>query len=298
MDRIGHSIPAACFLRWTFSKPLWACAMKIEDVSGKNIYITGGSSGIGLSAAIKFAAGGANLLILARRAETLKSALAQIEASRMSADQRIDSRQLDVSDHEAVSSVLGRAATEFGVPDVLINSAGVSKPTYFEDLDYESFDQIIKINLYGTRNTVFTLAPLMKEKGGMIVNVSSIAGFIGVFGFTGYSASKFGVIGFSEALRSELKPFNVTVSVLCPPDTDTPMLHQENKIKPVETAAISETANIMSADAVADALVRGIKKDAFMIIPGFDGKMTFLGKRFLPGIIESVIDRTIKKCRK
>lgn len=138
----------------------------------------------------------------------------------------------------------------------------------------------------------------MKKKGGIIVNVSSIAGFIGVFGFTAYSASKFGVIGFSEALRSEFKQFNINVSVLCPPDTDTPMLHKENIGKPVETAAISESAKIMSADAVADAIIKGMQTNKFMIIPGFDGKFTFVAKRFLPGIIEWMIDRTVRKSQK
>ncbi len=138
----------------------------------------------------------------------------------------------------------------------------------------------------------------MKKKGGLIVNVSSIAGFIGVFGFTAYSASKFAVIGFSEALKSELKQHNISVSVLCPPDTDTPMLIKENKIKPAETAAISESAKIMSPEAVADELIKGMKKNKFMIIPGFDGKFTFLGKRLLPGIVEKIVDRIIRKSHK
>ncbi len=268
------------------------------DFNGKNIYITGGSSGIGLSAANKLAAKGANILILARRKDVLETATAEIETFKSSSTQKIQARQLDVSDNEQVTTVLKESVTAFGEPDILINSAGISMPAYFEDIDDDAFDRIIRINLHGTRNTVFALAPHMKKKGGIIVNVSSIAGFVGVFGFSAYSASKFGVIGFSEALRSEFKQHKINVSVLCPPDTDTPMLHEENKSKPVETAAISESAKIMSADAVTDALIKGMGQNKFMIIPGFDGKFTFLAKRFVPGVVEWMIDRTVRKCRK
>jgi short-subunit dehydrogenase len=135
----------------------------------------------------------------------------------------------------------------------------------------------------------------MKEHGGYIVNVSSIAGFIGLFGYTDYSASKFAIIGFSEALRSELKRYGITVSVLCPPDTDTPGFHEENKTKPEETKAISGSAKLMQPDEVARALLSGMRKEARHIIPSFDGKLIFLLKRLLPGLVEFVMDSTIKK---
>ena len=92
------------------------------------------------------------------------------------------------------------------------------------------------------------------KKGSHVINVSSIGGFIGVFGFTAYSASKFGLIGLSEALRGELKPRGIAVSVLCPPDTDTPGMARENKTKPDETHAISGNVKLMSAENVAKAL--------------------------------------------
>ena len=105
----------------------------------------------------------------------------------------------------------------------------------------------MKINLYGARNAIAALLPHMRNQGGHIVNVSSIAGLIGVFGYTDYCASKFGLIGFSEALRSELDSQGIMVSVLCPPDTDTPGLAEENLTKPPETLAVSESACVMPA---------------------------------------------------
>jgi short-subunit dehydrogenase len=138
----------------------------------------------------------------------------------------------------------------------------------------------------------------MKDRGGYIINVSSIAGFIGVFGYTDYAAAKFGVVGFSEALRSELKKYNIAVSVLCPPDTDTPGFAEENKTKPEETKAISSTARLMKAEDVAKALLKGMKKQEFIIIPNFDGKFTYIMKRLLPGLVEMVTDSQVKSVQK
>jgi len=139
---------------------------------------------------------------------------------------------------------------------------------------------------------------LMKTQGGYIVNVSSIAGIIGVFGLTDYCASKFAIIGFSEALRSELMPHNIMVSVLCPPDTDTPALEVENRTKPIETHAISENAGLMQPEEVAKALVKGIQKKQSLIIPGIEGKFSCLVKRLAPNLVEWVMDRSIRRVQK
>jgi 3-dehydrosphinganine reductase len=273
--------------------------MNKREFDGNNIYITGGSSGIGLAIAKAFTKRGGNVIIFARDTKRLESALEEIKGSKISEDQSFSHMALDVSDHDDVNTTMERAVREFGIPDVLVNSAGGAYPNYFEDIPYERFDQMLTTNLYGTRNTVVSLAPFMKEaREGHIVNISSMAGFIGVFGYTAYSASKFAVIGFSEALRSELKPYNIKVSVLCPPDTDTPQLHEENKTKPPETTAIAGNAGIMSADAVADALIGGMEKGTFMIIPGLEGKFIYLAKRLFPSLVNYVMDREVAKVKK
>jgi 3-dehydrosphinganine reductase len=191
--------------------------------------------------------------------------------------------------------VLSGAVKDFGVPDILINSAGISYPQKFEDTDYKKFDDIVKVNLYGTWNTINVLLPFLKQKKGYIVNVSSIAGFVGVFAMTSYSASKYAVIGFSEALRSELKPCEVNVAVLCPPDVSTPMLEKSNQIKPEECKAISEGADLMTPEAVAEVLVKALAKDDFLIIPNASGRFTHLMKRLFPGVTEWIVDGKIRE---
>ncbi|HOA36020.1 MAG TPA: SDR family oxidoreductase [Bacillota bacterium] len=269
-----------------------------KHFEGKNVYITGGSSGIGLSAAKQLAALGANILIFARTKERLEAAAADIGKHCLSEAQRVSALQIDVGDNENVNTVMSRAVLEFGPPDLLINCAGRAYPHYFEKIGYEQFDQTMKTNLYGIWNTTAALVPEMKKRGGCIVNVSSIAGFIGIFGYTAYCASKFGVIGFSEALRSELRSYGIRVAVLCPPDTDTPGFAAENKTKPEETKEASKGAKLMPPDEVARQLIIGIKRGRHIIIPGLDGKITWRIKRFFPALVDAVLNSQIKKVQK
>lgn len=257
----------------------------------KTAYVIGGSSGIGLETAKLLATAGARVIIFARNVDKLQVAQQAIDAGGRG---RSGYLSVDVTDHERVQAVMADARTQFGPPHLLINSAGRGSAYYFHDIDHAEFDRTLKINLYGTWNATAALAEHMPS-GGHIVNVSSIAGFVGVFGFTGYSAAKFGVVGFSEALRSELKPLGIRVSVLCPPDTDTPGLHTENLTKPAETMKISAGARLMQPDQVAQALIRGLRKNRFMIIPGFDGKLTYYAKRLVPCLVRAIMDWDIKK---
>ena len=264
---------------------------------GKTAYIFGGSSGIGLETGKLLATAGAHVFVFARTAEKLQAAAKAIAACAFGENQRFGCLPVDVTDPARVAAAIGSAIDRFGIPDLLVNSAGRGSAYYFQDISYAEFDRTIKINLYGTWNTVAALAGYMRP-GSHIVNVSSIAGFVGVFGFTGYTAAKFGVIGFSEALRGELKPRGIRVSVLCPPDTDTPGFHEENRTKPEETRKISANARLMQPEQVAQALIRGLRKNRFMIIPGLDGKLTYYGKRLFPWLVSAIMDWDVKKVQK
>ena len=176
--------------------------------------------------------------------------------------------------------------------------AGRAIPRRFEDVSVAQLDETMRINFFGTWNTIAALLPAMRERGGHIVNVSSIVGFLGIFGYTDYAASKFAVIGFSEALRSELKPYGIAVSVLCPPDTDTPGLAAENRTKPEETAAISAGAKLMQPDDVARALLRGMERGKFLIVPGFEGKLARVVHCLAPWLVTRIVDRTVRKVQR
>ena len=270
----------------------------MKTFQDRNVYITGGSSGIGLTTAKLLAAEGANVLILSRSRDRIDHALGEIKERRKSEEQRVSGMQLDVSRNDQVNLVMANAVEEFGAPDLLINSAGKAIPRPFEEISYEQLDDIMRTNFYGAWSTIHALLPHMKKKGGgHIVNVSSMAGFIGVFGYADYGASKFAMMGLSETLRMELRQYNIRVSVLCPPDTDTPGYDLENRTKPPETWAIGETAKLIEPEVVAGALLKGIRKERYMILANAEGWLVYLTKRYTPFVLEWMLDRAVRKAQ-
>ena len=271
--------------------------VKVTEFQGKNVYIVGGSSGIGLAAGELLAGRGANVIIFARGRERLEGAMERIAARGKSGGQRFAFKQLDITRRGEVDRVMAEAVDEFGPPDILINSAGRALPDYFEDISYEQLDDSMKLHLYGNWNTIKALLPHLKQRQGHLVNVCSVVGFIGVFGYSDYAASKFALMGLTEVLRSELKPHRVGVSILCPPDTDTPGFEVENRNKPPETVAVSEGGGLLQPEQVAEALIKGMEKGRFIILPG-SAKTVYLLKRHLPRLVDLVMDRQVKKVQR
>jgi len=262
----------------------------------RQAFITGGSSGIGYAIAKHLVARGVDVTIAARQVDRLRSACEGLQKI-ASGDSRVETIELDITNREQVADAVESMDAAGKVPDLLVNCAGMSYPDYFDKFDSAVFDQTITVNLTGTWNMLRAMVPLMGP-GSRVVNVASVSGLVGTFGYTAYSASKFGLVGLSEALRNELSIRGIGVTVLCPPDTDTPQLEQENRTKPYETKVISGNAGILSPEQVAISLFRGIKRRKFIIVPGLMGKITFLVKRFFPGLVYSIIDADAKKAHR
>ncbi len=242
--------------------------------SGKNILISGGSSGIGFALAKKFIRAGANVSLLARRKALLDSACRDLEAFRTSGEQVIDAFAADVSEFHSLEKVFSQIHTSF---DVLINCAGIAYPGEFINLDIKIFEDVMNINYLGTVNlTKLVLPGMLEKRSGYIVNVSSLAALVGIYGYTAYAPSKYAVRGFSRCLRAELKAYGIDVSVVFPPDTDTPQLAFEHSIIPEITRKINSTGSVMSPDKVAEAVLRGISRRQFTIVPGWEGKLLYL----------------------
>ena len=265
----------------------------------KSVLITGGSSGIGLALARQLVVQGAHVCLLARDLQKLENARQQLETLRVNAQQRIAVLAADVSDNASLSPVLSNWIAADGVPDILINSAGVARPGYFEELTEEIFRWMMDVNYHGTVNTIRCVLPgMIARKSGQIINFSSIAGVIGVFGYTAYGGSKYAVRGFSDALRAEMKPKGIRVSIVFPPDTDTPQLAWEDQFKPFETRSISGTAKPISADKVAAAVLKAAARGKYAIAPGFEaGYMYFAGTR-LGGLIYPIMDAMVRSAQK
>lgn len=240
------------------------------DFKGTNVIVTGGSSGIGKATAKLLSGEGANVFIIARDQKKLDQALQEIEAEEVSPDQRFAAFSADVRNYEEVEAAIAAIVEAAGLPDGLINSAGITYPGYFEEIPLEVFHDLMDTNYFGTLYAIRAVLPFLTERGGgFIVNISSGAGIVSYFGFTAYSASKFAVRGFSDALRDELKPKGIFVSVVFPPDTDTPQHRFEQKLLPPETRAISGTVKPMRPEQVAKDILDGVRKEKYLIMPGF-----------------------------
>jgi 3-dehydrosphinganine reductase len=269
------------------------------NLNGKCAVVTGGSLGIGRAITSHLARRGASVFLIARRQDPLKTAVSDLKNEAIGASQKFGYYVADVSSLAAVQEAFRAAEAECGPPTVLVNSAGFSLAGYVEKLPISDIETEIKVNYLGTVYSVKQVVNgMIERREGWILNISSLAGLKGIFGYTGYSASKFAVIGFSEALRSELRPYGVKVSVLCPPDVATERVLNDTRDRPIEMLRISEGAKMMQPDDVARVAVRGMEKGSRIIIPGFSGKMLYIANRIAPQLIDAFLNRTIDKIRK
>lgn len=270
----------------------------------QHVIITGGSSGIGRAMAQLFVRHGAHVSLLARRREPLDETLAELAELRCSESQRLEARSVDVSDLEKIDEAVQSLMADGYPVDILVNAAGMVHCGYFENTSMADFYRTIEVDLYGTVNAVKAVVPTMIErKKGHIVNFSSVLGFAASFGYTAYCAAKFGVRGFSDALRHELKPYGIHVSCVFPQDTDTPQLYQERQMQPLEARRISEGANrAMKPQRVARTVIRDIARRRKYILPGLKIKLffpVFDGPQFLSGFFAwYFIDRIVARVRR
>jgi 3-dehydrosphinganine reductase len=270
-----------------------------EMFAGMQAVVTGGSSGIGLACAEALAARGAHVAIIARDPAKLERAKTTVESARQSDSQRVLTASADLSDLEATRAAFETLAAGGFVPDILLNSAGVILPGEFATMPFEHLERNMACGYWTVVNPCRVVVPGMIERQrGQIVNVSSVAGFLGIYGYTGYAAAKYAVLGFTEALRFELLPHGITVSVVLPPDTDTPALDTERTMRPAETEAIAGNIKAIAPARVAEEVIRGLERRRFHIIPGATSRFYFRLKGLLPEVFFWIVDADIRKARR
>jgi 3-dehydrosphinganine reductase len=137
----------------------------------------------------------------------------------------------------------------------------------------------------------------MEARAGHISFISSLVLYFSIVGYAAYAPSKFAVVGFAEILRHELKPYDINVSVLYPPDTDTPGFEKENETKPEETTIISETGKLRNPKKIAQVYAKGLLKNKFHITT-IEGKLLFYVSRLAPQLLHTFLDWEHKKARK
>ena len=228
----------------------------------RHAFITGGASGLGLGIADALAERGVSVTIADIDAESA----ANVVASRGS---RFRSAVLDTRDREAWLKAKSEAQAALGPVDILINNAGIApNGRGFADMDPESFDRILDINLFGVYNGVWAFAADLQQRGrGHIVNTSSQAGLTAtIVGVGAYSVAKFGVTALSESLRAEMAPYGVGVSVLFPGYVQTNLGANTLKIGgDIQEYGAMPESDVTPAD-VGSMVAEAIEKDAPYII--------------------------------
>ena len=245
--------------------------------------ITGGSSGIGLALAIRLVRDGHAVSLLARGAEKLAAARERIRALTPSA--QIFTYAVDVGDRDACAEAVRRAIDAGGPPAWAIACAGIVRPYRFLDQSLSAHQEQMQTNYFGSLNFAHAVVPpMIANGGGRLVFVASAAAICGVYGYSGYGASKFAVRGLAESLRVELRPEGIAVTVVYAPDTDTPQLAAERAERSAITARIADAGGLWQAHEVADAIVRGALRRKFVVTPGLPVRLLHL----LQGIVAPV----------
>lgn len=262
------------------------------------VLITGASSGIGKALAEGLIGRGAHLALLARDAGKLED-IRRALAARAAPSQRILAFSCDVREPADVHRTLEEAAATVAPPHVLINSAGILREGPFRDLSLDTFREIMDTNFFGALHCIQAALPFLREQGGgHIVNVSSMGGMMGVFGYSAYCASKHALNGLSHVLRAELAPEGIHVHLVCPPETDTPMVEALNRYRSLENRTLVTTLPVLTAEAVARAILRGIERGRYEIVPGRASRAAVRLDRLLPSLGRTISDLRIRSIRR
>ena len=264
----------------------------------KHVCITGGSSGIGKGLAELYLKDGYSLSLLSRRKEVLDEAYNDLKKYIVKG-QEIVLFPCDVTDEIGCKAAIKNACDYFNGIDILITSAGFSRPGYFLDQTTDVFKKTFDINVFGTLYPIQEVLPVMEKQGkGKIVMISSAAALIGIFGSSSYCSSKFAVKGLAEVLRAECKPKGIQVSIAYPPDTDTPMMSVNKNYKPYETQMVMGSGGFYSVDYVCKCIYNAVSKGKFSIPIGKNVKLlNRLGSLLLP-IVNKGFDKKIAKAQK
>lgn len=248
------------------------------NVQGKTVLVTGASRGIGRAIAMELARSGAKtVLLVARDRQRLAEVAAEIEALGTEAVKLT----LDLTKLEEVNIAVAQVWRDRGPIDLLVNCAGVAHQTPFLQSQLPKVREELSLNLMGMYGMTRAIAKRMAaRKEGAIVNVSSLMGKVAAPTMSTYSATKFAILGFTQALRSELAPYNIRVSALLPTLTDTDMTRQLQLFRWVTP---------MTPEQVAKALTIGLRKNSPEIIVGWQSHLAVWCQRLAPWLLERVI---------
>lgn len=253
-----------------------------QKFQGQTALITGASRGIGRSIALELAQqGAAQILLVARNAERLRLVAAEVEALGTKAIPIV----LDLTQTTAVNIAMAQAWQKHGPIDLLVNCAGVAYQAPFLVARRAQIQEELAVNLLGLYSVTQPIARRMAAKrSGKIINVSSLMGKLAMPTMATYSASKFAIVGFTQALRQELAGHNVEVAALLPSLTETDMSQQIQRFRGVIAH---------SPQQVAQSLIRNLPHRSAECVVGWQGNCVVWGQRLVPGLMARFVQLVV-----
>jgi len=261
-------------------------------LKNKVIIITGASSGIGEACAHEFNKRKARLVLVARSESKLNQLAADINANGGSAITVV----ADVSNESDCIKVIDKTLENYGAIDILINNAGISMRALFSNLELDVFDKVMKVNFYGTLYcTKHALKHILKNKGS-IVGVSSIAGHKGLPGRTAYSASKFAMTGFLEALRIENLTKGLHVLIASPGFTASKIRSRAlDGQGDTQKDSPRNERKMMQPDEVARKIALAIETRKNSVVLTYQGKLLVFLNKFFPNLVDKLVFKSLSK---
>jgi len=252
---------------------------------GKVVIVTGASSGIGEAVAREFASKGSKVVLAARSEEKLAKIAGEIQNN----GNEVFYLKTDVSCDEDCRNLINKTVERFGTVDILVNNAGISMRASFIDVDLKVIHRLMDVNFWGTVYCTKYALPYLISQKGSLVGVSSVAGFHGLPGRTGYSASKFAIHGFLETIRIENLKNGLHVMIIAPGFTTTEIRRHALLSDGTEQGeSPRDEHKLMPSEYVAKWVLKGIRKKKRNKLLTWEGRLTALFQRIVPELVDWV----------
>jgi NAD(P)-dependent dehydrogenase (short-subunit alcohol dehydrogenase family) len=262
------------------------------DFNNKTVAITGATGGMGRALCRRFGQAGAKIALLDLHLEALETFARELGAAGIQAL----ALPCDVTDEQACRAAMQKVVEKFGGIEMLINNAGITHRSAFAKTQVRVFRQVMEVNFFGALHCTQAALPALLASRGMIIVMSSIAGFSPLFGRSGYSASKHALHGLFESLRTELSDKGVRVMMVCPGFTATNIEKSalDGDGRPT-THPRSTTGKIATPEEVAEAIYRAAAKNKRLLVLSRVGKLAHLVSKFFPAYYERAMTKRLRQ---
>jgi short-subunit dehydrogenase len=257
----------------------------MREIKGKTALVTGASSGIGRAIALRLADEGAILLLV----DIDEQGLLQTAAAARDKGAEVYTRRCNVAESREVSATVAEALSRWNGVDILVNNAGITYYGKVERMAADHWDRLMRINLLSHIQFTRELLPsLLEREESHVLNVCSVLGLVGMPKVTAYCASKFGMVGFSEALRNELGRQGLGVTALCPGFVRTNLFTNAPLEAKVEEHKIPPKTITTTPERVANAAVKAIYRNRRLVVMEPFARLMYTLKRFAPWLLDGI----------